>query len=98
MLRRRWKLVFCANALGGCLPAIFAWMAVPGATTAFLLRQAGFGLVYSWCIGTLCFLAGERFGIYMLWWYYNQMEQPNAHFRGNWPAEDALVRAVEALA
>ena len=37
------------------------------------------------------------FGIYMFWWYYNQMDQPNAHFRGNWPAEDALVRAVEAL-
>ena len=38
------------------------------------------------------------FGIYLFWWYYNQMDQPNAHFRGNWPAEDALVRAVEALA
>jgi len=38
------------------------------------------------------------FGIYLFWWYYNQMDQPNAHFRANWPAEDALVRAVEALA
>ncbi|MCW3037050.1 MAG: hypothetical protein JWM17_2362 [Actinobacteria bacterium] len=38
------------------------------------------------------------FGIYMFWWYYNQMEVPNAHFRDNWPAEDALLRAIEGLA
>jgi len=38
------------------------------------------------------------FGIYMFWWYYNQMDVPNAHFRDNWPAEDALLRGVEGLA
>lgn len=65
MLRRRWKLAFCANTLGGCLPAIFAWLAMPTATMGFLLRQAGFGLVYSWCIGTLCFLTAERFARYI---------------------------------
>lgn len=37
-------------------------------------------------------------GIYLFWWYYNQMDQPNRHFQGNWVTEDALARAVEALA
>lgn len=37
------------------------------------------------------------FGIYMFWWYYNQMEAPNQHFQSNWPQEDALVAAVRAL-
>jgi Domain of unknown function (DUF4234) len=37
------------------------------------------------------------FGIYMFWWYYNQMEVPNKHFAGNWAQEDQLVRAVDAL-
>jgi hypothetical protein len=36
-------------------------------------------------------------GIYMFWWYYNQMEDPNRHFRVNWPQEDALAAAVQAL-
>jgi hypothetical protein len=36
-------------------------------------------------------------GIYMLWWYYNQMEEPNRHFAGNWAQEDELVKAVDAL-
>lgn len=37
------------------------------------------------------------FGIYMFWWYYNQMEEPNRHFAGNWAQEDELVKAVDAL-
>jgi hypothetical protein len=37
------------------------------------------------------------FGIYMFWWYYNQMEEPNKHFAGNWAEEDELVNAVDAL-
>jgi hypothetical protein len=37
------------------------------------------------------------FGIYMFWWYYNQMVEPNKHFRTNWPQEDALAAAVRAL-
>jgi len=65
MTRRKLKLVFCANTLGGCLPAILAWLATPGATTGFLLRQAGFGMVYAWCIGTLAFVAGEPFARYL---------------------------------
>jgi hypothetical protein len=36
-------------------------------------------------------------GIYMFWWFYNQMEEPNKHFASNWAQEDELVKAVEAL-
>jgi hypothetical protein len=36
-------------------------------------------------------------GVYLFWWYYNQMDEPNRHFRGNWVQEDALVAAVQAL-
>ena len=35
------------------------------------------------------------FGIYLFWWYYNQMDDPNRHFQANWPQEDALVAAVQ---
>ncbi len=37
------------------------------------------------------------FGIYMVWWYYNQMQAPNKHFAGNWVQEDELAQAVEAI-
>ena len=37
------------------------------------------------------------FGIYMFWWFYNQMEVPNQHFTSNWPQEDRLVNAVDAI-
>src|SRR6266702_6238264 len=37
------------------------------------------------------------FGIYMFWWYYNQMEEPNKHFAADWTQEDALVKVVTAL-
>jgi hypothetical protein len=37
------------------------------------------------------------FGIYMFWWYYNQMEEPNKHFASNWVQEDYLVYAVGAV-
>jgi hypothetical protein len=36
-------------------------------------------------------------GIYLFWWYYNQMNDPNLHFQANWRQEDALVAAVHAL-
>jgi hypothetical protein len=36
-------------------------------------------------------------GIYMFWWFYNQMEEPNKHFAANWAQEEELVRAVEAF-
>jgi len=36
-------------------------------------------------------------GIYAIWWTYNQMEEPNRHFRVNWAQEDALAVAVQAL-
>ena len=35
-------------------------------------------------------------GIYMFWWYYNQMDEPNKHFTSTWAQEDALVNAVNA--
>jgi hypothetical protein len=34
-------------------------------------------------------------GIYMFWWYYNQMDEPNKHFASNWAHEQELVTAVE---
>ena len=37
------------------------------------------------------------FGIYMFWWYYNQMEEPNKHFVRNWAQEDELLKAVDAF-
>jgi Domain of unknown function (DUF4234) len=36
-------------------------------------------------------------GIYLFWWYYNMMEEPNRHFHTNWTQEDALVAAVQGL-
>jgi hypothetical protein len=37
-------------------------------------------------------------GIYMFWWFYNQMEGPNKHFASNWTQEDELVKAAKAFA
>jgi hypothetical protein len=37
------------------------------------------------------------FGIYMFWWFYNQMQEPNKHFAINWVQEDQLVKAVTAF-
>jgi hypothetical protein len=37
------------------------------------------------------------FGIYLFWWFYNQMDEPNEHFASNWAQEDHLVNAVDAL-
>jgi hypothetical protein len=34
-------------------------------------------------------------GIYLFWWYYNQMDEPNKHFASNWAHEQELVTAVE---
>jgi hypothetical protein len=36
-------------------------------------------------------------GIYLFWWLYNQMEEPNRHFVMNWTQEDALLEAVAAV-
>ena len=36
-------------------------------------------------------------GIYMFWWFYNQMDEPNKHFTSNWAQEDHLVNAVNAV-
>jgi hypothetical protein len=36
-------------------------------------------------------------GIYMFWWFYNQIDEPNKHFTSNWAQEDELVTAVEAI-
>jgi hypothetical protein len=36
-------------------------------------------------------------GIYMFWWFYNQMDEPNRHFTSNWAQEDDLVKAVQAV-
>jgi hypothetical protein len=36
-------------------------------------------------------------GIYMLWWFYNQMDAPNKHFTSDRAQEDQLVTAVNAI-
>ena len=36
-------------------------------------------------------------GIYLFWWYFNQMDDPNRHFQTNWAQEDALAAAVQVL-
>jgi hypothetical protein len=36
-------------------------------------------------------------GIYLLWWTYNVMNDPNRHFKINWVWEDSLAHAVQAL-
>ncbi|MEA2844517.1 MAG: hypothetical protein QOJ69_2188 [Actinomycetota bacterium] len=36
-------------------------------------------------------------GIYMFWWYYNVMVEPNAHFVEDWAWEDRLGAAVYEL-
>ena len=36
-------------------------------------------------------------GIYMFWWFYNQMDEPNKHFASNWAQEEGLVKGVEAI-
>jgi len=36
-------------------------------------------------------------GIYMNWWTYNVMNEPNRHFKINWVWEDSLAHAVQAL-
>jgi len=37
------------------------------------------------------------FGIYLFWWYYDVMAEPNRHFRSDWLQEDAMAGAVQAL-
>ena len=37
------------------------------------------------------------FGMYLFWWYYDVMAEPNRHFRANWLQEDAMAGAVQAL-
>jgi hypothetical protein len=37
-------------------------------------------------------------GIYLAWWTYNMMNEPNRHFEINWVWEDSLADAVQALA
>ena len=36
-------------------------------------------------------------GIYMFWWFYNQMDEPNKNFISNWAQEDDLVQAIDAV-
>jgi hypothetical protein len=37
------------------------------------------------------------FGVYLFWWYYNMMQEPNVHFEANWVSEDGLAQAVQEL-
>ena len=58
----KWRnlgLVFVVNTLGGVSPALFMWLANPRVGIGELLHRSRFGMVYAWCIGTLCFFAME---------------------------------------
>ena len=37
-------------------------------------------------------------GVYFYWWMYNEMDDVNKHFLWNWPWEDSLASAVNAIA
>jgi hypothetical protein len=37
------------------------------------------------------------FGIYLFWWFYDQMDEPNKHFTRNWVQEYNLMNAVNAV-
>ena len=37
------------------------------------------------------------FGIYMFWWSYDMQVDGNRHLEMNWPFDDAVVGAVQAL-
>lgn len=37
-------------------------------------------------------------GVYFYWWLYNMMDDVNKHFLWNWPWEDSLSGAVQAIA
>ena len=36
-------------------------------------------------------------GIYMFWWFYNQMDEPNKHFASNWAQEEDPVKGAGAI-
>src|ERR1035438_6179543 len=53
-------LVMLVNTAAGCIPAVLTLVLEPNTSWSVLLRQCQGGLVYSYCIGTLCFLLIER--------------------------------------
>jgi two-component system sensor histidine kinase AlgZ len=53
-------LVVLVNTVAGCIPALLTLMLERNTSWSVLLRQCQGGLVYSYCIGTLCFLLIER--------------------------------------
>ncbi len=58
----KWRtlaLLSIANTVGGCAPALFVWLGTPDASFASMLARSRYGLVYAWCIGTLCFATVE---------------------------------------
>src|ERR1035438_7254310 len=53
-------LVVLVNTAGGCIPAVLTLMLARHTAWGGLRRQCQWGWVYSYCIGTLCFLLIER--------------------------------------
>src|SRR5258708_2977075 len=53
-------LVTACNTAAGFIPALAHYVFAPHATLPYALEQAKWGMVYSWCIGTLCFVVMER--------------------------------------
>jgi two-component system sensor histidine kinase AlgZ len=52
-------LLVACNTVGGFIPAVLTYFFVSGAPLHYVLEEAKWGLAYSWCIGTLCFVAVE---------------------------------------
>jgi sensor histidine kinase YesM len=53
-------LVVLVNTAAGCIPAVLTLLLARHTAWSVLLRQCQWGWVYSYCIGTLCFLLIER--------------------------------------
>src|SRR5450759_1688247 len=53
-------LVLLVNTAAGCIPAVLTLLLARHTAWSVLLRQCQWGWVYSYCIGTLCFLLIER--------------------------------------
>ena len=53
-------LIVLVNTAAGCIPAVLIWLTTRHVAWSYSLRQCQIGLVYSYCIGTLCFLLIRR--------------------------------------
>src|SRR5437867_9285300 len=59
-LARRLGIVVLVNTAGGVIPAVLVFLYHPGAQPDYFWSQLRISLIYSYCIGTLCFLVMGR--------------------------------------